>query len=193
MGCTLLSLPHWQYFLALESDLLRCARFVEFNKENFQTYSLEFARVIVLAVSEIDTVAKLLCREIDRSARPDSIGAYRPAILHRYPRFLEYPINIPRAELTLTPWADWTSEKPPAWWTAANKLKHKRDTHFGRANLENALNSCAALMATITYYYDAVYGAVPEIEPSSAPRLYEPDDISTASHMSISWSCDVWR
>ena len=52
------SLSYWNYFLALEADLERLSRFVEFTSVNFQTYSLEMARLLLTGASEVDVVAK---------------------------------------------------------------------------------------------------------------------------------------
>ena len=53
-----ISLQHWNYFLALESDLGKLARFVEPTEANFRTFSLEIVRLFLAACSEIDVVAK---------------------------------------------------------------------------------------------------------------------------------------
>jgi hypothetical protein len=39
------------------------------------------------------------------------------------------------------------------WWTAYNKIKHQRHTHYHRGNLKNALNPVAGLFVTVLYLY----------------------------------------
>jgi len=39
---------NWNYFLAVEAELLACARYVEFSHANYQSYSNEFSKLIVL-------------------------------------------------------------------------------------------------------------------------------------------------
>ena len=39
--------PHWNYLVAIESDLERLSRFVEFNSDNFNCYSLEIGRLLL--------------------------------------------------------------------------------------------------------------------------------------------------
>jgi hypothetical protein len=43
----MVSYPHWDYFLTLEADLSVVARYIEFSRDNFGTYSIELARIIV--------------------------------------------------------------------------------------------------------------------------------------------------
>lgn len=45
------SILHWNYFLALELDVERLARFVEFTGSNFATYSIEMAHLFIAAAS----------------------------------------------------------------------------------------------------------------------------------------------
>lgn len=62
--------PYWQVFIAIESDLERTTRYVEPNIDNYKTYSVAFAQLILSACSEIDVVSKLLCSQIDSNSDP---------------------------------------------------------------------------------------------------------------------------
>jgi hypothetical protein len=79
--------PHWQYFIAIESDLERTGRYVEIAPANFKTYSIEFARILLSASSEVDVVSKLVFEGIDRNKSYETIDHYRGSIISRYPRF----------------------------------------------------------------------------------------------------------
>jgi hypothetical protein len=52
-----MSFPHWQYFIAIESDLENTARYVEVTPGNFRTYSVEYARILLSAGSEVDVMS----------------------------------------------------------------------------------------------------------------------------------------
>ena len=92
-----MSLPHWEYFLAIESDLENCSRFVEFCPDNYNAYSLEFARIIMASGSELDTVIKLLCKSIDPRRKPNKILKYYPILNSKYPNFTLFEIYIPKS------------------------------------------------------------------------------------------------
>jgi hypothetical protein len=77
---------YWQYFLALEQDLIETTYFVEPAAANFKTFSVAFARILLAAGSEIDVVCKMLCRQIEVSGKPKSIAKYRSAIMSHYPK-----------------------------------------------------------------------------------------------------------
>lgn len=57
-------LLHWNYFLAVEEDLHRLSRFIEFSQDNFETYSIELSRILFAASAEVDVVAKQLCEQV---------------------------------------------------------------------------------------------------------------------------------
>lgn len=174
-----MSLPHWEYFLAIESDLENCTKYVEFCYENYETYSIEFARIIMASCSEFDTVIKLTCKSIASSEKPRKILEYYPIITSKYPNFILYKMLIPRYKICLQPWKDWSETKSPNWWSKGyNKIKHERDKYFWEANLYNALNAVGGLLCGILYYYKECFHGKDEIDSRHNPRLFVPHDPS---------------
>src|ERR1700693_737083 len=72
--------PHWNYFLALEKDVETLSRYIEFCKDNLNTYSIELAHLLLSSASEIDTVAKCICSILEPTAKADNINDYRKII-----------------------------------------------------------------------------------------------------------------
>ena len=147
---------HWEYFLALDADLERTVRFIAPESANFSTYSIELARLLLGACSEIDVVAKALSAQVTPKAKREDMDDYRTAITAKYPGFATVKAAIPRYGLEFQPWADWQSGTNPAWWRSHNNVKHERTSHFPEANLENALNATAGLFVLVLYYYQPV-------------------------------------
>jgi hypothetical protein len=190
-----MSLQHWEYFLSIEAALADCTRYVEFVPENYPTFSVEFARIIVAASAEFDAVAKGLCKAIDQNSNPNNIIEYHPIIAERYPKFLQYKVQIPRFRLELEPWKEWTAAASPDWWSKGyNKIKHERDQYFANANLKNAIYATAGLLTGIVYLYDAKEGRFPEVDLAAAPKLLEPqDDPRGMQGANITWTCKAWK
>lgn len=147
------SLMHWNYFLALEKDMEVVSRYIEFCKENFDVFSIELAHILFAAASEVDVVAKLLCKLIQTDASPVKICEYRAIILPAIPLLPQTEILVPRYELPLKPWESWSESTRLKWWRSYNNVKHQRDAHFKEATLENALNALGALLIIIFHYY----------------------------------------
>lgn len=164
---------HWNYFLAIESDVEELSRFVEFAEHNFKTYSIEIAHVLFAASSEIDVVAKLLCSKVKPKKKAKNIADYRKLLCESYPIISKMKILIPRYGLNLTPWKNWKSDKNPNWWTAYNNVKHERDKYYQDANLKNALNAMASLYVLLLFLYRKPRGNV-VLEPS--PALFRVDN-----------------
>lgn len=144
---------HWNYFLALEDDVVRLSRYLEPTKDNFNSYSLELARILFAAASEVDVVAKRLCQELKAETKADNITKYKNEILAAYPQIPSAVTEIPRFGLTLTPWEQWKTDSSPVWWQAYNNVKHHRHTHFSEASLKHTLNAVAGLFILLLFYY----------------------------------------
>lgn len=142
---------HWNYFLALVEDFGKTMRYVDVHHNNYETYSIEFAKIIILSCQETDVIMKMLCRIIDPSLSCGGINAYYSIISNEYLEFKNEEVRIPYYQLILKPWENWTASLAPEWWTANNKIKHHRNSHFHLANLKMALNSLAALYILIGY------------------------------------------
>jgi hypothetical protein len=174
-----MNIPYWEYFLSIEADLVACARYVEFVEENYETYSIEFARIIMAASSEFDTVAKDLCAKIDPMKKRNNILEYHPIITSKFPNFTSIEILIPRYNLAFKPWSELDNTKAPYWWSKCyNKIKHDRTNYFVEACLINALLSTTGLLAGILYLYET-FQEKPSIDAFNAPKLFSIKDSSS--------------
>lgn len=146
-------LLHWNYFLALEADAEKLSRYVEFTEDNFSTYSIELAHLLLAAASEVDVVAKILCKKVAPPIKADSINKYCEILKPVYQNIQRMNILMPRYGLELCPWIDWSDDGVPEWWTAHNKVKHHRHIDYQRGNLKNALDALAGLFVMLLYLY----------------------------------------
>jgi hypothetical protein len=166
------TLGHWNHFLALEHDLDQLSRYVDFSG-NDDTYSLEIARLLLGASSEVDVVLKQICKKFQPNSNASSINAYHPEVIANCQNFINYEIQIPRYGLTHRPWENWTANQPPLWWSDHNKVKHHRDQHFDRATLKNCLNAVGGLFVAVLHLYEleAANGELLQL-----PRLFNVED-----------------
>lgn len=166
---------HWNYFLALEHDLELASRYVEFCNDNMQTYSVEFAHLLLAASSEVDVVAKLLCQQLDLAAPRNNIDQYRQVLTGNIPELSAMQVFVPRYGLELTPWFNWASTTSPDWWRSHNNVKHERNAFFQEATLKNALNAMAALLTLVFHYYRfTLPGTASPLHPKDTTRELQP-------------------
>lgn len=142
---------HWEYFLALEDDLARIGRFVQFSTDNYGTYSIELARLLLASCAEVDAVLRELCSKIAPGQTYDKMPSRFSPISNKLKMFIKFEARIPRFGLTLHPFEDWTANNSPAWWTAYNKIKHRGEDGFESATLKHTLNSITALFIATIY------------------------------------------
>ena len=145
---------HWNYLLAIESDLDRLSRYVEFDEKNFDCFSIEIARILLASAADVDVVCKQICRNLNPKSSAVTINKYREEIRAACPNIPGFEVRLRRWGLTLTPWDEWKKPRGvPFWWTAYNKIKHHRDSDYQSANLKNALNAVAGLFVMVLYLY----------------------------------------
>ena len=170
---------HWNYFVALERDLEAVSRYVEFCDPNFDTFSIELARLLFAAASEVDVVAKLLCENIDPGASRGNINDYKATLLSAIPELPDMEVFVSRYGLSFKPWSNWAGATNPDWWRSYNNVKHERNLHFNEATLKNALNALGALMI-ITFHYYARTLAVPPstvLSPKDTTQELQPESV----------------
>lgn len=172
---------YWQHFLALESDFASTARYVEFSLDNFKTFSVEYAKLLLATGSEVDVLCKIICQMIDSAAKREKIDDYRTCIA-AHSQIATEKVLIRRYNLDSDPWSSWATGKNPAWWGSYNKVKHQRNVHFHEANLENCLNAIAGLFVVVLYCHKAEKSSdLLEPYPVLLGREREPEHLLTES------------
>jgi hypothetical protein len=88
--------PHWNYFLTIEQDVQRLARFVEFDERNNKCCSVEIAHLLLAASSEVDVVCKQICLQLNPKTTAGNIARYKTAIVKAYPTIAQFTATLPR-------------------------------------------------------------------------------------------------
>ena len=152
---------YWTQYLMLEKETKACTKYVAFDSVNLKTFSNTFVKILLQIGSEVDIVAKELCKIIDPSQKVSNINQYYVIISGKYAEFQDIIISC--GDMTLRPWYGWTSTNSPTWWKVYNAIKHDRysiRTIFGVkqeiykfANLENVLNGLSGLFQIEQYLF----------------------------------------
>lgn len=62
---------YWNYYLRLEEEFLTALKYVEFDRDNYQTFSIEFLTVLLSVCSEIDVVGKVIANDFNKNFIPE--------------------------------------------------------------------------------------------------------------------------
>lgn len=143
----------WQYYLSLEEDFIRTLRFVELDKDNFDTYSIEFSKLLLLIGAEFESVTKELIHSVDATFKIGDISDIKGGILKYFPEFCENEVRIPKYKFSHLPFNGWNNGEKLMWWDSYNSLKHNRLGNFKQANLETILYSIGGLLIALVYLY----------------------------------------
>ncbi|TPN63608.1 hypothetical protein FJ986_23455 [Mesorhizobium sp. B1-1-1] len=150
-----MDLGQWHYFLSLERDFERTLDYVELAEENHKAYSNEYAKLLLLVGSEVDIVAKILCKDINAASTASNILHYQTEICARFAGMHTIEIDIPRYRMSVLPWLDWgnTPLSSPGWWRSYNNVKHGRDANFNEASQGNVTAALCGLLALHLYIH----------------------------------------
>ena len=143
---------YWKHFLSLERDLEQVSRYIEFNENNFNVFSVELIKLLLAFGSETDVILKALCHNIDPTRNAENINDYRDIILSQYPKFPQLRVKLIEYPIILEPWQKWTNGINPQWWKKYNAVKHDRSNNYSSGNLQEVLNASAGLFVANLYF-----------------------------------------
>lgn len=139
----------WNYYLSLEADIANTSQYIE-PKGQEDVYSFEFAKLLILSCTEVESVLKAICRAITGEQPGGDIGIYKKIVLENYPRITEASVVVTRLGTNLTPFSEWKTGKL-SWWDAYQHVKHNRGAFFEQATYRHAVTSISALYILIFY------------------------------------------
>lgn len=147
------------HYLLLEEDFKTTTEYVTLCKDNYSTYSTAYLKLLLTIGSEIDVMLEFLAKLYEPTTKEKGFGCSKILLKHETDiKSLE--ILVRNEDFSVFPW-DCTSI--PEWWTAYNEIKHNRyedaimfnsaKKYYQFANLQNVLNSLAALLSLELYAY----------------------------------------
>ena len=145
--------PYWSSFKLLYDDLEESFRYVNPTKAHLKVYSLRFYEILIRACTEFESICKDIVIE-HRLSKKESLNfnIYDYHLVNAY--FEKKPSKLSvgylfSEPLFVKPLDDWNNAPLLFWYSGYNTVKHNRVKEFEQANLENVLNSIAALFIII--------------------------------------------
>ena len=139
------------YFAMLEERLANTEKFVAFEKENLDTFSIEFASIINDCCGLINGFCKELCQAKEPNKKEFHITDYKRYINNNYQKeklvYCGKFLMQPWEKLIMNP-VDQKSSTP-IWWDFYNDIKHSGKPHFQKATLRNAISCMAGMFALL--------------------------------------------
>ena len=171
---------YWDYFLEIEEQFLETKKFVDYDKINSKTFSIEYLKLYQAVCSEIDVVGKEIACSVEPSFKIDrntNIKKWGYIIQNKFPSLKNIHI-IFNDEIEIYPFKNWEYEEfidkkgrrglrivgnkqAITWWRDYNKVKHQRiglvtnTKNFCLANQENLILAYSALYLIEIMYIDS--------------------------------------
>lgn len=143
---------HWQYYLSIESMLLKTNQYVTHSNKNKSVYSDEFASIILLSCSELDSLLKQLCNNYGIKSEGKYYKMKDYALIMEEFFSNDFGLStsirtINNDSIIIFPFEKIDASKPYAnlkWWKDYQSIKHDRIKNVTNGNLINAIFSVAA-------------------------------------------------
>ncbi|MGM0168001.1 hypothetical protein IGI39_003013 [Enterococcus sp. AZ135] len=145
---------YWSYYLNLENMFAKTEQYISHSVANQKAYSNEFAKIILLSCSEIDSLLKIVCihLNIPKDRKYFNMSSYAKALLKissiKKIAFSTLPTTSNKENgIVVFPFKDLNSNKEYAglsWWSDYQKIKHDRHKNATFGNLQNSALSLAA-------------------------------------------------
>lgn len=172
---------YWNYYIELESEFLSVRKYVDFHKDNFNTYSVEFLKLYQAICSEIDVIGKAMAQEVNPAFKPQD----KSCNILKWWYEIQYKYTIPsnNGEISLidatdcfldsfdiSPWKKFVSETyydrngkiryksnstTPKWWNEYNEVKHNRTSKISAESTK--INYTKANLKNVCYALTALY------------------------------------
>lgn len=172
----------WPIYKKLEDDFIELSYYIAIDKKQLKTYSIKIADLILRSVSEVENLAKELCKKEKIKFRDKRGGIRQYVMFNEYIDQLEnvYGLankhvscifdNIKQGTFDLkhTPFTKTRIMKNGKekeilnWYNSYNLIKHDRVKNFKEANLGNLVDSLAALFLLNIYYMNKTFYVVDE-------------------------------
>lgn len=140
------------YFAMLEERLINTEKYVAFEKENLDVFSIEYASIINDCCGLINGFCFELCQSVEPNRDRFEMKEYKGYINDNFQK--ETLVSCDK--FIIQPWEKLISTKidskdsNPIWWNEYNDIKHSGHPNFKKATLKNALSCMAGMFALLS-------------------------------------------
>ena len=154
---------YWKQYRLLERDLIQTDDYVSIEKDNYNTFSSQYTKLLLTTCSEMDSIAEILCG-MHENKIPFGIKNKLDLLIEEYPNLKKYRVNTkyPYDIKNIAPMVKF-DDSVSDWWQAYNDIKHRRmETNeagrynYTKANLKNVLYAMAALYILNRKLYESL-------------------------------------
>lgn len=154
---------YWKQYRMMEREFVKTDDYVSIDKDNYDTFSAQYTKLLLTICSEIDSIVEALC-SLHEDRIPKGIKNKLDALIEEYPNIKNYRVNMryPYDIKNISPLVKF-SDSISDWWQAYNMIKHNRlgsneagRFNYTKANLKNVLYALAALYILNRNLYDSL-------------------------------------
>lgn len=167
----------WPIYKKLEEEFKELSYYIAIDTRQLKTYSIKIADLILRTVAECENIASVICKNENIRFRDRNDHIRKSVNFNEYIEELNkvFKLNMKlvsviynnidehKFDFKLTPFqkqsmkVNGKNKEIIPWYNAYNKIKHDRVKNYKQANLENLINSLAALFMLNIYFKNEMF------------------------------------
>lgn len=163
---------YWKNYILIEKEFISTLDYIKLDEDNYDTFSTAYIKLLLQIGSEVDIVAKELCKYYNPKAKLGNIKDYGRELLNVERDFWKTIVHILEHDniQPFSPWSTWGQPldkmgnlKNPDWWKVYNGVKHNRTKietigkeskeNYKFANMKYTLFALGGLYQLLIYFY----------------------------------------
>ena len=175
----------WSRYMMMERDFIHLSEYVKIDERNFDTFSNEIIKQILLVNVEFENLLNQMAQE--ENAQSGTIGNYKTMIfdtLH-WDSIMDQQVKVLNTNIILEPFQEWSqSGRGVFWWSAYRELKHDMIANYSKGNFRTLLYSLAALYILELYVIKYIGDKTDDMDvPNDISKLFRICNWETQDHV----------
>ena len=175
----------WSRYMMIERDFIHLSEYVKIDERNYNTFSNEILKQILLVSVEFENLLHQMAMELGVAS--GTMANHKTMLfdtLH-WDSIVNQKVKVLNTSIELEPYKEWSQIGHGVfWWSAYGELKHDMIANYTKGSLKVLLYSLSALYILELYVVKYIGDKTADIDvPNDISKLFEICNWETQDHV----------
>ena len=165
----------WSRYMMMEREFIRLSEYVKIDERNYNTFSNEIIKQILLVNVEFENLLNQIARDLN--VQSGTMANYKTMLFEtlHWDSIVNQSVKVLNTDIELVPFCEWSNMGHGVfWWSVYGELKHDMIANYIKGNLKVLLHSLAALYILELYVVKYIGEKTKDIDvPNDISKLFE--------------------
>ena len=165
----------WLRYMMMEREFIRLSEYVKIDEINYNTFSNEIIKQILLVNVEFENLLNQIARDLN--VQSGTMANYKTMLFEtlHWDSIVNQSVKVLNTDIELVPFCEWSNMGHGVfWWSVYGELKHDMIANYIKGNLKVLLHSLAALYILELYVVKYIGDKTKDIDvPNDISKLFE--------------------